>query len=161
MTLKKRARQDIIKNLIKKKKIGTHVELLKELADRGIKVNQPTISRDLREMGVIKVAKGLNQVIYQLPTEFEVVNLDEIRHKFQNLVIDTKFTNNLIILRTFPGEAQGMAKAIDSAALNMILGTIAGDDTILVVIDKTAHVKQVLLVFDELRTGKKSEKISP
>jgi transcriptional regulator of arginine metabolism len=85
-----------------------------------------------------------------------VVNLDEIRHKFQNLVIDTKYTNNLIILRTFPGEAQGMAKAIDSAALSMILGTIAGDDTILVVIDKAAHVKQVLLVFDEIRTGKKS-----
>jgi transcriptional regulator of arginine metabolism len=156
MTSKKRSRQDIIKNLIKKKKIGTHVELLKELADRGVKVNQPTISRDLREMGVIKVAKGLDRVVYQLPTEFEAVNLDEIRHKFQNLVIETKYTENLILLRTFPGEAQGVAKAIDSAALGMILGTIAGDDTILVVIDKAVHVKQVLTVFDEIRAGKKS-----
>jgi transcriptional regulator of arginine metabolism len=155
MTSKKRIRQDIIKNLIKKKKIGTHVELLKELLSRGIKVNQPTISRDLREMGVIKVTKGLGEIVYQLPTEFEAVHLDEIRHKFQNLVIDTKHTDNLILLRTFPGEAQGIAKAIDSAALSMILGTVAGDDTILVVIDKGAHVAQVLAVFEDIRTGKK------
>jgi transcriptional regulator of arginine metabolism len=156
MTSKKRNRQDVIRNLIKKKKIGTHAQLLKELSGLGIKVNQPTISRDLREMGVIKVAKGLGKVVYQMPTEFEAVNYDEIRHKFQNLVLETKHTGNLILLRTFPGEAQAIAKAIDNGAFSKILGTVAGDDTILVVIDGATHVKQVLTLFEDIRTGKKS-----
>jgi transcriptional regulator of arginine metabolism len=156
MTSKKRRRQDAIRNIIKKKKVGTHAALLKELAAQGVKVNQPTISRDLREMGVIKVAKGLGRVVYQLPTEFEAVNYDEIQHKFQNLILDTKYTGNLILLRTFPGEAQGIAKALDNAAFSMILGTVAGDDTILLVIDNAAHVKRILALFDDIRTGKKS-----
>jgi len=156
MTSKKRQRQDAIRDLIKKKKIGTHAALLKELTARGINVNQPTISRDLREMGVIKVAKGLGKVVYQLPTEFEAVNYEEIRHKFQNLVLNTKHTGNLILLRAFPGEAQGIAKALDNAAFRSVLGTVAGDDTILVVIDNATHVKQVLELFEDLRTGKKA-----
>lgn len=156
MTSKKRQRQDIIRDLIKKKKIGTHGVLLKELSARGIQVNQPTISRDLREMGVIKVAKGLGKVVYQLPTEFEAVNYDELQHKFQHLILETRHTGNLILLRTFPGEAQGIAKAIDNAAFSTILGTVAGDDTILVVIDTAAHVKQALTLFEDIKTGKKT-----
>jgi len=155
MTSKKRERQNAIRALIKKKKIGTHTGLLKELAALGINVNQPTISRDLREMGVIKVAKGLGKVVYQMPTEFEAVNYDEIKHKFQHLVLDTRHTGNLILLRTFPGEAQAIAKALDNADFNMILGTVAGDDTVLVVIDVAVHVKQVLSLFEEIRTGEK------
>jgi transcriptional regulator of arginine metabolism len=155
MTSKKRTRQSLIRDLIKKKEISTHAQLLSELAARGVKVNQPTISRDLREIGVLKVAKGFGRVVYRLPAESEGIGFDEICHKFRNLVIDIKFTNNLILLRTFPGEAQGVAKAIDNAALRNILGTVAGDDTILVVVDNVAHVKQVLTVFDEVRSGKK------
>jgi len=135
--------------------IATHAELLNELSKQGIKVNQPTISRDLREMGVIKVAKGLGKIVYQLPTDFEVVNIDEIRHKFKNLVISTKHTGNLILLKTYPGEAQGLAKAIDSAEFNKVLGTIGGDDTILVVVESTSSVKQVLAMFEDIRSGEK------
>lgn len=151
--MKKKARQEIIRTLIRTKSLGTHSALMKELAQNGIHINQPTISRDLREMGVIKVAKGLGRIVYQLPSDVEVVNLEEFRHKFLNLVIDIKHTNNLILIKTNIGEAQGLAKAIDSAEFKYVLGTVAGDDTILVVVDHASNVKKVLKTFDDVKKG--------
>lgn len=151
--MKKKARQDIIKTLIRTKHLGTHSALMKELAKKGIQINQPTISRDLREMGVIKVTKGLGRVIYQLPADVETVNLEEFRHKFLNLVIDINYTANLILIKTNIGEAQGLARAIDGAEFKNILGTVAGDDTILIVVDRVANVKSVLKTFDDIKKG--------
>jgi transcriptional regulator of arginine metabolism len=153
VSLKKKARQDVIRKLIKSKRIGTQVELIKELSKKGIKINQPTISRDLREMGVIKVAKGLGKIVYQLPSEIDQLSMDEFRHKIINLVTNIVYTQNFILVKTFPGEAQGVGKAIDNASLSYILGTVAGDDTILVVIDKEINVRKVLKIFDDIKQG--------
>jgi transcriptional regulator of arginine metabolism len=152
MILKKKARQNIIKNIIETKKISTQDELMKELSKKGIKINQPTISRDLREMSVIKAAKGFGRFVYQMPAEVEV-DLDEFRHKFLNLVLGIEHTDNLILIKTFPGEAQGLGKIIDNARLESILGTVAGDDTILVVVDKEINVRKVLKIFEDVKKG--------
>jgi transcriptional regulator of arginine metabolism len=153
MTLKKKERQNLLKTIIQQKKIGTQSDLIKELARKGVKINQPTISRDLREIGVVKLTKGLGKVVYQIPADNKSVNLDEFRHKFLNLVIDMHFAENLILVKTYPGEAQGVAKVIDNAELPYILGTVAGDDTILIVVDTVIHVRRVLREFEELKKG--------
>ena len=153
MKISKRKRQNLIKKLIETHDISTQSELLEVLKKEGISINQPTISRDLRELAVIKSARGLNKIVYQVPTDTDFVTMNEFRHKFINLVTDIQHTENLILVKTLPGEAQGIAKAIDNARLKQILGTIAGDDTILVVVTKTSDVKKISSLFEKLKQG--------
>ncbi|OGC43630.1 arginine repressor [candidate division WOR-3 bacterium RBG_13_43_14] len=153
MKLSKRNRQNLIKKLIETQDISTQTELLGALKKEGVSFNQPTISRDLRELSVIKAARGLGKIVYQLPVDTDTITMNEFRHKFINLVNDIQHTGNLILVKALPGEAQGIAKAIDSARLKQIIGTIAGDDTILVVVDKVTNVKKVFSLFERLKQG--------
>ncbi len=153
MKLSKRNRQNLIKKIIENRDISTQTGLLEALKREGISINQPTISRDLRELSVIKAARGLGRIVYQLPTDTDGVTMNEFRHKFTNLVIDLQYTGNLILVKTLPGEAQGMAKAIDNARIKNILGTVAGDDTILIVINAAANVKRIFSLFEKLKQG--------
>ncbi len=153
MKLSKRNRQNLIKKIIENYDISTQTQLLETLKKEGVSINQPTISRDLRELSVIKAARGLGKIVYQLPTDSDSVSMNEFRHKFINLVSDIQYTGNLILVKTPPGEAQAIAKAIDNSRIKNIMGTVAGDDTILVVIDKVGNAKKVLALFERLKQG--------
>lgn len=152
--MKKKARQQIIKSIIEQKDISTQFELVQELAKKGIPVNQPTLSRDLREMNVVKAPKGLGKFVYQMGKLAETVNTDIFKSKFMNIVTDIVYTGNLILVKTPLGEAQGVARAIDNALIEHVLGTVGGDDTIIIVVDKAANVKKVLKIFEAARQGK-------
>jgi len=154
MRIGKKNRQDLIKRLIETNKISTQAELVRELSKKGIKINQPTISRDLRELGVIRVIKELGKIFYQIPSDTGSVSTDEFRYKFLNLVVDIKHTGNLILIKTYPGEAQGVAKFIDNAKFDTVLGTVAGDDTIIVVANTKPNVKKILRIFDDVKKGR-------
>lgn len=154
MRLRKKNRQDLIKRLIETNKISTQAELVRELSKKGIKINQPTISRDFRELGVIKVIKELGKIFYQIPSDADSVSTDEFRYKFLNLVVDIKHAANLILIKTYPGEAQGVAKVIDNAKFDTVLGTVAGDDTIIVVANTKPDVKKILRIFDVVKKGR-------
>ncbi|OPX17786.1 arginine repressor [candidate division WOR-3 bacterium 4484_100] len=154
MPLNKQQRQDLIRRIITEKKISTQFQLLQELRKLGYyNINQPTISRDLREIGVIKTARGLGPPCYNLAIDSQTITMANFRNKFKNFVQDIRHTGNLILIITLPGDAQGVAKVIDKANFKNILGTVAGDDTILVVVDKPGNVKKLLKTFNKARFG--------
>ncbi|MEO0225321.1 MAG: arginine repressor [candidate division WOR-3 bacterium] len=144
---KRRLRQEKIKGLLSSREIRTQEELLKEIAGLGITVTQATLSRDLREMGVVKVPTGLGKYIYKITTVETSASERELKDKFIKFVQDIKIAGNLIIVKTPPGEAQGVARVIDLAKIKGILGSVAGDDTILLVINNRSNARQILSFF--------------
>ncbi len=148
----KKNRQESIKSLIERQDIETQGQLLALLGHQGIYVTQATLSRDLREMGITKTPKGLNKFIYRITLEEAPSTETVLRSKFMNFVREIKHAGNLIVIKTPPGEAQGVARVIDNAKFNEIMGTIAGDDTILVIVDSNVHTRKILAVFRQAAT---------
>jgi len=145
----KKIRQQRIRELIESKEISTQEQLVAELLKYNIPVTQATLSRDLREIGVVKMLKGLGDYIYKIADQTSGSER-ELRNKFINFVWDIKETGNLILIKTPPGEAQGVARVIDLADMEHILGTIAGDDTLLIIIDNLQNTKIIKKQFQEL-----------
>uniref|UniRef100_A0A7V0Z6P9 Arginine repressor n=1 Tax=candidate division WOR-3 bacterium TaxID=2052148 RepID=A0A7V0Z6P9_UNCW3 len=145
----KKVRQQKIRQLIETKEISTHEQLVDELQKCNISVTQATLSRDLREIGVIKVTKGLGDYVYKISDE-TASSERELKNKFLNFVREIKETGNLILIKTPPGEAQAVARVIDLAEIEHILGTVAGDDTILVVVDNIEDAKKIKKKFQDL-----------
>lgn len=120
-------RLEAIKLLVSEEDISTQDELTKELQKRyGFDVAQATVSRDMADLGLVKVKKGHGS-FYSLP---EVEHLRSLLKAFW-LKID--WTGNLIVLKTSPGTSQGVAAAVDAAGLLGVLGTVGGDDTTLII----------------------------
>jgi len=125
--------------------------LLNELKREGIDTTQATVSRDLQEMGFIKVRVGRGVYKYEvLEKPSEVLLWNRLKVLFGNFVTDIKSTDNLILIKTSPGNANGVASLIDGMERKEILGTIAGDDTILIVADTEEHRKDIEQDFQEL-----------
>ena len=118
------------------REIGDQVRLLRELKKNGIECTQATISRDLQELGVIKIRLKPGVYRYEVTgTVGRDVLWNKLKILFRNFVIDFKGTGNLLLIKTSPGNANGVASFIDRLDLKEVLGTVAGDDTILVVLD--------------------------
>ncbi len=132
----KRNRQHVLKEVIRQKEIGDQVHLLDELKANGIVATQASISRDLQELGVTKVRVGSGMYKYEI---IEKISNDVILNKlqilFDNFVTDIKHTGNLVLVKCSAGNANGVGSYIDRLERPEILGTVAGDDTILVVVD--------------------------
>lgn len=132
--------------------VGDQAHLLSELKKRGITATQATISRDLREMGYVRVSLGPGVVRYENmehPTRGGL--WERLRLLFETFVVDICSTGNLLLVKTSPGNANGVASLIDALRKPEILGTVAGDDTILVVIDSVENCLAVEQEFQALR----------
>ena len=140
----KTARQAAIQDVLVGTDVHSQAELLEALADRGVSVTQGTLSRDLVELGAYRVRGEDGQQVYSLPPEDGVAPgvagrrapeaaEGRISSLCRDLLVSAESSANLVILRTPPGAAQFLASAIDQARQADILGTIAGDDTIMVV----------------------------
>ncbi len=136
----KKERIKMIKKILTDEEIKSQFDLLKLLRKRGLSVTQATIARDFEEIGVIKVKRG-RRVFYRLPKEENEELEKKLEVSFENFVVGMKRTDNLILLKTTPGNASGVASIIDKLELSEIVGTIAGDDTILVIADKKKVAK--------------------
>ncbi|MGB9720154.1 MAG: arginine repressor [bacterium] len=145
----KKIRQQKIRELIETEEISTQEQLVAELLKQNISVTQATLSRDLHEIGVVKAIKGLGDYVYKISDEFSS-SQRELKNKFISFVREIRTTGNLILIKTPPGEAQGVARVIDLAEMESILGTVAGDDTILVVVDNAENTKKVKKRFQDL-----------
>ena len=132
MVLKK-ARQDKILDLIRRYEIETQEEMLLRLRECGYHVTQATVSRDIRELSLIKGISARGVYCYTVPTKKETVS-----HPFGNVMTDSVTSvdaaGNMVVIKTYPGLASAVAGYIDSQNLPEILGTIAGDDAIFVVV---------------------------
>ncbi len=136
--------------LIASNDIGIENELAKELRKKGIVVTQATLSRDLAELGIIRMPTE-DGYRYELRTnEVEPV----LRGFTSEEVISIEANEQLIVIKTFPGRAQGVAFLLDSKKDHHILGTIAGDDTIIVVPRSVKDIKKTIkTISDHLGVG--------
>ncbi len=136
----KSSRQRALRKVVLKEGVGDQGRLLKAMAKEGHSTTQATISRDLQEMGYIKIRVGPGEYKYELLDKAsEDVLWERLKLLFRNFVKDIKGTGNLVLVKTSPGNANGVAIVIDSLARPEILGTVAGDDTVLVVIDTSRN----------------------
>ncbi|MCP5112069.1 MAG: ArgR family transcriptional regulator [bacterium] len=123
--MNKSYRQGQILRLIQRKRISTQEQLSRELAELDIKATQVTLSRDIRELGLVKTSNGYRQVAGDTGPNLEVVASDFLR--------DIRVAQNLVVLKTAAGNANAVAVALDREQWPEVVGTIAGDDTVLVV----------------------------
>lgn len=139
----KEYRQNEIMSLISEKEIETQEELLEALRSKGFKVTQATISRDIRELGLVKAVGRAGRYKYALPRREEWT----ISTKFRTLLYETLLkvdrAGNIAVVKTYSGMAQGAAAAIDSMERDDIVGSVAGDDTIIIVM-RTPEAAQSL-----------------
>jgi transcriptional regulator of arginine metabolism len=127
--MSKLSRHSRITELISNEPIYTQEELRRRLTQGGIHVNQATLSRDLRELGLVKTVNG-----YALPAAEEGgPPMPSLDHLLTEFVIDVREAENLLVLKTTPGSAQPVAAALDSSEWPELIGTLAGDDTILII----------------------------
>ena len=124
--MNKNFRQGQILNILRQKEIYTQDELARELSLSNIQTTQVTLSRDMRELGLVKTPTGYRQ----LAGEKSGPELADVANEY---LLDIRLAQNMVVLRTMPGNASTLAVAIDRAELDQVVGTVAGDDTILVV----------------------------
>lgn len=129
------ARQHLIAHILRSQTVRSQAELISALAEHDVAVSQGTLSRDLDELRAVRSRGADGNLAYSLPTAHPAETLDEagLARRFGELLLDARGSGNLVVLQTPPGAAQFLASAIDSAQLEMVLGTIAGDDTVLVI----------------------------
>ena len=129
----KKERQAKIKDLVSMYDIATQEDLIKRLNDEGIDATQATVSRDIREMRLIKIPTGYGGFRYSLSSTKEK-NFDlKFTQSLAESMVDVDFSGNIVLLHTFPGLASAVAASIDASRTSEILGCVAGDDTIIIV----------------------------
>ena len=129
----KHDRQSEIVSIITEKQVETQEELSELLRERGYMVTQATVSRDIRELRLVKVSGGAGKYIYAIQKHDE----NAMSAKFRNLLVETveklDLANNIVVVKTIAGMAQGAAAAVDSIGREDIVGSVAGDDTVIIV----------------------------
>lgn len=134
----KNNRLDAIKMIISSKEIGSQDELLQELMKEGYSLTQATLSRDLKQLKVAKAASMNGNYVYVLPNNTMYKRMTEQHSASEMLMyngfVSIDFSSNLAVIKTRPGYASRLAYDIDNRDFEEILGTIAGDDTILLVL---------------------------
>jgi transcriptional regulator of arginine metabolism len=141
--MNKSYRQGQILKLIRAQRVGTQDELARELAKLGVETSQVTLSRDIRELGLLKTPDGYRQV----GREPAGPDLATVAAEF---LWDVRLAQNMVVLRTAPGHASPLAVALDHSEWPEVAGTIAGDDTVLVIAPDNPSadaVRQRLLAF--------------
>jgi transcriptional regulator of arginine metabolism len=137
------ARHQRVVDLLARHRVRSQGQLADLLAGEGFAVTQATLSRDLDELGAVKVRDADGQLCYAVPGEGGdltprpapdgVGDLDRLRRRCEDLLVSVDSSANIVILRTPPGGAQFLASAVDHSVLPEVIGTVAGDDTVLLV----------------------------
>jgi transcriptional regulator of arginine metabolism len=138
---KRLERQDAIRSIVRDERVRTQRALVDLLKKRGFVCTQATVSRDITEMGLKKLPEG----VYVLAEDLH------LQRMVADLVTDVKYTDNLAIVKASTGTAPGVAAALDAAELDGILGSIAGDDTILVITNGAADAEKLVDQLNKFR----------
>jgi transcriptional regulator of arginine metabolism len=138
--ISKKARQARVLEMIGKRTIRSQEELSAFLAKEGVDATQATLSRDIRELGLIKVRGN-----YQAPGEIQAgPSTDNLRRAFEQFVIRTGISGNIVMIKTSPGNAHSIGAVLDAAQWPEVMGTVAGDDTVFVLLRNSHSGKNVL-----------------
>lgn len=162
----KAQRQQMIANLIEQHAVVNQPQLVDLLAEQGVSATQATVSRDLEDLGAIKVRVPGGDTVYAIP-EFAPARLapeEQLRRVMGEWVADIRSSGPMVVVRTPPGCAHVVASALDRSGLGGLLGTVAGDDTIFCIADdgiggaKLARILSDLSGIDPVKTSKSTVK---
>ncbi|CAM2808691.1 transcriptional regulator ArgR [Paenibacillus sediminis] len=122
-----------IREIITQKDIETQDELVEELRNAGFQVTQATVSRDIKEMMLIKVPTDQGTYKYSMPTDQRYNPANKLKRVLAEYFVHIDYTGNLVVIKCLPGSANGVADIIDDMEWSEVMGTISGDDTILLI----------------------------
>jgi transcriptional regulator of arginine metabolism len=149
----KSQRQRMIADWLREFRVGSQEELVARLSLAGVAATQATVSRDLLEMGAVKLKRD-GSIRYVMPDQVEsghaAAKLDRLLAEWVDAIIPA---GNLLVLKTPPGSANLVANALDAAGLEEVAGTIAGDDTIFVALSDGANPSSVASLLQRRRSG--------
>ena len=150
----KNNRLEALRMIISSQQLGSQEELLNALQQEGYKLTQATLSRDLKQLKVAKAASMSGNYVYVLPNETmykRVSTPQQVREMMQVPgFVSIQFSSNMGVIKTRPGYASSIAWNIDNSDIPQILGTIAGDDTIFIVIKQGYSEKEVIDALSEV-----------
>lgn len=146
----KEQRQSTILNLIQKQEIETQEDLAQALENQGFSVTQATVSRDIRELKLTKVASKSDGQKYVTLSNYQQQVSEKVIRVFKDAFVGMDYAGNMIVIRTLIGMGNAVASAIDAFNLEEIVGTLAGDDTIFCVVRTTDQIKTVMNKFKEI-----------
>ena len=134
----KRARQAEILNVIRMMDVETQEQLLAELKLRGFTTTQATISRDIKQLHLIKEPMGQGRYRYAVSIQRNKLNVaDKLRTIFRESIVSIDYAQNIVVIKTMAGLANAAAAALDSMTISYMVGSLAGDDTALLVMRDT------------------------
>ena len=141
---RKHHRQQALLRLVQQQKLATQGDLVRALKGAGFDATQATVSRDIVELGLVKVARdGLHA--YAAPTAVSSGGGTERLKRFcEDYPVEGRLAANIVVLRSPPGTANAMAIALDTSELQEIIGTVAGDDTVFVATSTDRHARSLL-----------------
>jgi len=133
--MSKHQRQHRVARLLAGHMVTSQEQLVGLLADDGVESTQATVSRDLDDLGAVKVRVSGGESVYAIPEHpaDRVVPVDQLRRVMGEWVVEVESSGNLVVLRTPPGSAHVVASALDRTGIEGSIGTVAGDDTLMVV----------------------------
>ena len=136
--LTKNQRQHRITKLLESQPVTSQAQLVALLGEQGIEATQTTVSRDLEDLGAVKVRLPGGETAYALPElpAQQIAPEDHLRRVLGEWVVEVAHSGNLVVLRTPPGSAHVVGSALDRSGLEEVVGTVAGDDTVLVVVEE-------------------------
>ncbi|MBQ9890081.1 MAG: arginine repressor [Firmicutes bacterium] len=143
------ARHNKIIEIINSQEIDTQEKLADKLSEAGFKATQATVSRDIRELGLIKKAGKSGRSCYAQPPAESRKEQDRLSKILRETVLDIRTAENIIVIRTLSGCANAAAEVIDNISPACVVGTLAGDNTIFVAVDSKDNVESVLRTFEE------------
>lgn len=145
MAKKRNGRQDAIRDIVRNKDVRTQRMLVDELKACGFDCTQATVSRDIADMGLRKLPEG----VYVLAEDLH------LQRMVSELVTGVQRTDNLVLVKAQPGTASGIAAAVDAAELPDVLGSLAGNDTILVIAQTAENGEKFESLITKLRSVRK------
>ena len=141
------ARHSKILEIIRDQEIDTQEKLAEKLMEAGFKATQATVSRDIRELGLVKVAGSSGRSRYAQPSKAASRDQDRYSKILKETVREIRAAENLIIIHTLSGCAGAAAEVIDNISPSQVVGTLAGDNTIFVAVDAKENVPEVMNIF--------------
>lgn len=145
MAKRRNSRQDAIREIVRGKSIHTQRTLVEELQSIGYNCTQATVSRDIADMGLRKLPEG----IYVLSEDLH------LQRMISEFVTSVDRANNLVVIKSQPGTAPGVAAAVDAAILPEVKGSVAGNDTVLVVSSDDESAGELIDLIEKLRNSRK------
>lgn len=144
---KKASRLDVIKMIVSSQQVGSQEELLTILRKEGFELTQATLSRDLKQLKVAKAASVAGSYVYVLPNDIMYARNFPNENASSMLMtsgfVSINFSGNIAVIKTKPGYASSMAYDIDNRNLEQIIGTVAGDDTMVLILNEGTDPEEI------------------